>query len=64
MTLATMPYRSDLETLTSAIAQSPIVVAVPAAAVARLPAGYDQVDVAILRWIAVEGRRIGDFARH
>jgi len=23
----------------------------------RLPSGYEQVDVAILRWIAAEGRR-------
>jgi hypothetical protein len=27
--------------------------------VARLPAGYDDVDVAILDWIAAEGRRFG-----
>jgi hypothetical protein len=61
---ATTPYCSDLETLTLTIAHSPIVVAAPAAAMARLPAGYDQVDVAILRWIAVEGRRTSHLVRH
>jgi hypothetical protein len=45
-----------LEILIAAIARSPIVVAQPAA---RFPAGFDEVDVAILDWIAAEGRRIG-----
>jgi hypothetical protein len=47
---------SDLETLTSVIARSPIVVAEPAEAVACLPAGFGQVDIAILHWIVAEGR--------
>ncbi len=47
---------SDLETLAAVIARSQIVVAelMPRR---RLPAGFDQVDVAILDWIAAEGRR-------
>jgi len=45
-----------LETLAAAIARSPIVVAQPAP---RLPAGFTEVDAAILDWIAAEGRRIG-----
>jgi hypothetical protein len=53
--------RLTLETLTAAIARSPIAVARPPV---DLPAGFDKVDVAILEWIAAEGRRIGrGFAR-
>ena len=47
---------SILEFIAAAIARSPIVVAQPAE---RLPDGFDDVDVAILEWIAAEGRRIG-----
>jgi hypothetical protein len=42
-----------VETLAAVIARSPIVVARPAS---RLPAGFDDVDVAILNWIAAEAR--------
>ena len=42
-----------LEALIAAIARSPIVVARP---MLRLPAGFDDVDVAILNWIAAEAR--------
>jgi len=45
-----------LATLTAVIARSPIVLAAPAS---RLPAGFEAVDIAILEWIAAEGRRIG-----
>jgi hypothetical protein len=45
--------QSTVEALIAAIARSPIVVARPAA---RLPAGFDDVDVAILNWIAAEAR--------
>ena len=51
--------RLILETLAALIAHSPIVVAQPAMPAARLPAGFDDVDVAILDWIAAEGRRVG-----
>ncbi len=54
---------TDLETLAAAIARSQILIAAPPAR-RRLPAGFDEVDVAILDWIAAEGRRAsGSFAR-
>lgn len=49
---------TDLETIVAVIARSPIVVA-GAVARRRLPPGYDEADVAILDWIAAEGRRAG-----
>jgi hypothetical protein len=63
MSLNTMAASSDLQTITRMIARSPITVTTPALAVTRLPAGYDQVDIAVLRWIALESRRAG-LARH
>jgi hypothetical protein len=48
--------RVTLEMLAATIAHSQIVVAGPAK---RLPDGFDDVDVAILDWIAAEGRRVG-----
>lgn len=51
--------RLNLETLASLIARSPIVVAQQGERAAHLPAGYDDVDVAVLDWIAAEGRRVG-----
>jgi hypothetical protein len=47
---------STIATLTETIARSPIVVVRPHV---RLPAGYAEVDVAVLEWIAAEGRRVG-----
>ena len=44
----------DLSTLTAAIAHSQIVVTLAAAQ--RFPVGYDDRDVAILQWIAAQGR--------
>jgi hypothetical protein len=58
-----MEASSDLQTITFMIARSPIVVATLKQAITRLPAGYDQVDIAVLRWIALESRRAG-LARH
>lgn len=53
-----------LETLAAIIAHSQIVVAQQAKSAPRFPAGYDEVDVSILDWIAGEGRRVGrSFAR-
>jgi hypothetical protein len=49
---------ADLETIVAAIASSPIFVA-RLAFRRRLPAGFGAVDVAILDWIAAEGRRAG-----
>jgi len=48
--------RPDVDTLAAVIAHSQIVVADRAA---RLPAGYDEADIAVLDWIAAEGRRAG-----
>ena len=48
-----------LEAIAALIARSPIVVAQLGKSAARLPAGFDDVDVAVLDWIAAEGRRIG-----
>jgi hypothetical protein len=48
-----------LETLAAVIAHSQIVVPQPSASVRRLPDGFDDVDIAILEWIAAEGRRVG-----
>jgi hypothetical protein len=41
------------------IAHSQIVVAQPYRAVSRLPAGFDYADIAVLNWIAAEGRLLG-----
>jgi hypothetical protein len=48
--------RPDLETLAAVIAHSQIVVAAP---VRRLPAGFDEVDIAVLDWIVAETRYAG-----
>ena len=55
---------ADLETLAGVIARSPIVVAPPSPRQRRrlpagFPTGFDEADVAILEWIAAEGRRVG-----
>ncbi|MDR3419709.1 MAG: hypothetical protein P4L80_00440 [Xanthobacteraceae bacterium] len=52
------------QTLAAVIARSPIVIVRPAGTAGRLPAGFDDVDAAVLDWIAAEARRIGrSFAR-
>ncbi len=55
--------RSSVERLVALIAASPIVVTGDSTATATLqhdvPAGFDAVDIAILDWIAAEGRRAG-----
>ena len=48
---------SDLKTLVAVIAHSQIVVPARACRAPELPAGFDAVDIAILDWIAAEGRR-------
>jgi hypothetical protein len=45
----------SMETLVAEIAHSPIVVRQPAT---LLPAGFDEVDVAILAWLAGEAQRL------
>jgi hypothetical protein len=67
MTLALDRQHADLETLTAVIAHSEIFVAQIAArlrfawlAQSRpVPAGFDETDIAVLDWIAAEGRRAG-----
>ena len=53
------PTVSDLATLRAVIAQSQIYVPRLPASVRALPPGFDAADVAILEWIAAEGRRAG-----
>lgn len=59
--------RPEVEMLAAVIARSEIVVArvlAQPAARRRLPTGFEEVDIAILDWIAAEGRRVGrSFAR-
>ena len=50
--------RPDPSVLSAVIAHSQIVVMLPAVIAQHLPAGFDDVDIAILEWIAAEGRRI------
>jgi hypothetical protein len=65
--MAIIEQRPDVETLAAAIAHSQIVVvrtpgcASPQQAASRrhLPDGFEDVDLAILDWIAEEGRRVG-----
>jgi len=48
-----------VETLAAVIAHSQIIMAQPRRPVPRLPAGFDDADIAVLDWIAAEGRRLG-----
>ncbi|HML08812.1 MAG TPA: hypothetical protein VK430_11895 [Xanthobacteraceae bacterium] len=48
----------SLQTLAAVIARSQIVVAEPAKPGPCFPAGFDDVDLAILDWIAAEARRL------
>jgi hypothetical protein len=50
---------SDLATLAATIAHSQIVVRQPRRPAPPLPPGFEAVDLAILEWIAAEGRRAG-----
>ena len=47
------------EILVTMVAHSQIVVAQPAKPTPDFPAGFDEVDISILEWIAAEGRRVG-----
>jgi hypothetical protein len=49
---------TDLEMLAAVIARSQILVTDRSKS-RRLPAGFDDVDLAILDWIAAEGRHVG-----
>jgi hypothetical protein len=51
----------SVETIGAVIARSPIIVLPP---VALLPPGFDEVDLAVLNWLAAEGQRLRrSFAR-
>jgi hypothetical protein len=64
MRQAKIADRPALDLIIAVIARSQIVAAAPAAQSASLPAGFDDIDAAMLNWIAAEGRRIGrSFAR-
>ena len=47
------------EILATVVAHSQIAVARPAKPAPHFPAGFDEVDISILDWIAAEGRRVG-----
>ena len=51
----------DVSMLSELIAHSQIIVSLLAPTAQRLPADFGEVDIAILEWIAAEGRRL---ARH
>lgn len=53
------PTVSDLATLRAVIAHSQIYVLGLPGSVRALPPGFGAADVAILEWIAAEGRRAG-----
>jgi len=50
---------STIEALAAVIEHSQIVVAQPQRPMPSLPAGFDDSDIAVLDWIAAEGRRLG-----
>jgi hypothetical protein len=52
-------YYPDIATLAAMISHSQIVVPELPQYLDCLPAGYEEVDIAILDWIAAEGRRVG-----
>lgn len=61
---AKITERPVLDLIATVIARSQIVVTQHAGRRACLPAEYDDIDAAVLTWIAAEGRRIGrSFAR-
>lgn len=53
------PNDGNLAMLVAAIDRSQIVVRQSARPARPLPAGFEAVDLAILEWIAAEGRRAG-----
>ena len=57
--LFSLEFRPDLSTIAAVIARSPIRVMKLNAVPHDLPAEFEDVDIAILEWIAAEGRRAG-----
>jgi hypothetical protein len=58
-----MDDATKVAVITAAIAHSQIVCARTLGPAQALPFGFDEVDVAILEWIAVEGRRVRSKSR-
>jgi hypothetical protein len=58
MNFAAAQDRLDVGTLAAVIARSPIVVT-QAAPTRLFPAGFDDVDIAVLKWIVAEARCTG-----
>ena len=52
-------FHPDLSTIATVIARSPICVMRPRAVRHDFPAAFEDVDIAILEWIAAERRRVG-----
>jgi hypothetical protein len=52
-------YYPDIATLAAMISHSQIVVPEPPRYLDCFPVGYEEIDLAILDWIAAEGRRAG-----
>ncbi len=59
MKLGKDQHYPTVETLAAVIAHSQIIFAQLRRPAPRLPAGFDDVDIAVLDWIAAEGRRLG-----
>lgn len=59
MKLTTSAAYPDVDTLAAVIARSPIVVQPRASESRCFPSSFDEMDIAILEWIAAEGRRAG-----
>ena len=59
MQLGQDQHYPNVGTLAAVIAHSQIVVKGSTRSATRLPAGFDDVDLAMLDWIAAEGRRLG-----
>ena len=49
---------ATVEVLAAMIAHSQIMMTQPAEPRPRFPAGFDDIDIAVLEWIAAEGRRL------
>ena len=60
MTMSPDQIRTDLATLAAVIAHSQIVVQATGAG-EDLPAGYGEAEIAVLEWIAAQGRRTRPF---
>jgi hypothetical protein len=56
MTMAINQQRCDVTSFAAAIARSPITASAGRRGSGRLPDGYDEIDAAILVWIAAEAR--------